>query len=116
MTGEREQRRLFRRALRTGRAPAGLDGERWLPLVRRREAMLRAGRPFLLGAWVVVAALLLLVAVVGLRTAPFLVWFAALLALLTAPVAYLLDRLWVRATRDVGALRRDLEPGPPTGP
>ncbi|MEH3069056.1 MAG: hypothetical protein PGN15_13825 [Aeromicrobium erythreum] len=116
MTGEREQRRLVRRALRTGQAPAGLDRQRWLPVVRRREALLRAGRPYVLGAWVVVAALLLLVALVGLVTAPFLVWFAALLALVTAPVAYLTDRLWVRATRDVGALRRDLEPGPPGGP
>lgn len=60
-------------------------------------------------AWAVVAVLLLLVASVGLVTAPFLVWFAALLALVTAPVAYLLDRLWVRSTRTLEALRQELE-------
>ncbi|WP_286690158.1 MULTISPECIES: hypothetical protein [unclassified Aeromicrobium] len=109
MSETRDQARLFRRAMRTGQAPAGLDRQRWLPVVRRRATLLRTGRPFVVGAWVTIGVLLLAVAAVGVVTTPFLVWFAVLLALVTAPVAYLTDRLWVRARGSIGALLADLE-------
>lgn len=110
MTGEREQRRLFRRAMRTGHVPVGLDGQRWLPVVRQRETLLRRGRPVQAALWGVVVAMLVLVVVLGLLgPVPVLVWTGSVLLALSVVFALLLDRVWVRARRSVGALLADLE-------
>ncbi|GAA0196982.1 hypothetical protein GCM10008944_12940 [Cytobacillus oceanisediminis] len=110
MSTEREQRRLFRRAMRTGQAPAGLDGDRWLPVVRRRATLLRLGRPAQAALWSVVLAMLVLVVVLGLLgPVPVLVWFGTVMLALSVTFALLLDRVWVRATRSVEALLSVLE-------
>jgi fatty acid desaturase len=110
MTSEREQRRLFRRAVRSGRVPAGFDRERWLPEVRRRETLLRRGRPVQAAMWGLVIAMLVLVIVLGLLVPlPVLAWTGTTLLALSVVMALLLDRVWVRAAHSVRGLLAELE-------
>ncbi len=110
MTIEREQRRLFRRAMRTGHAPVGLDRERWLPAVGQRETLLRRGRPVQAALWAVVVTMLVLVVALGLLgPVPVLVWTGSVLLALSVVFALLLDRVWVRAARSVADLLTELE-------